>query len=129
MTFKAIASALLLAWAVGAHAQEVNDFLWIDWLKGKPPARFSQLPPPEFDHEFDGNITVLRVGDDEVREACPGKFRVGNWALGCTTKVLGSRECTIRILRDAELRTTTWAKDYDIIYRHERGHCNGWVHQ
>jgi hypothetical protein len=37
-------------------------------------------------------------------------------------------DCIIRMLNDAGLEAINWLADKDILYRHERGHCNGWIH-
>jgi hypothetical protein len=93
------------------------------------PTHSKFLPPKEYDHEYDGKIIIERMSDPALRAACPGSFKPSNWALGCTKPPsYPGGECIVRILDDAGLRATSWEKDYDIIYRHERGHCNGFRH-
>ena len=107
------------------------SIIWVDWLKGAPQpsaAHFKQLPPKEFDHEYSGKIIIQRMTQDELRAACPGSFKLGSWALGCATAPYNnhSGDCIVRILNEAGLNQLGW--EYDIIYRHERGHCLGWHH-
>ena len=83
------------------------------------------LPPPEYDHPFKGELTVKRGTQNDLRTACPNTFRPGNNALGCA-KLVFDTICIIYMLNDVGLQMTGW--DYEIVLRHERGHCNGWLH-
>jgi hypothetical protein len=48
-------------------------------------------------------------------------------AVGCSqAKLTPPRKCTVWIMTDEELRKAGW--DYNIVLRHEIGHCNGWRH-
>ena len=92
---------------------------YVEWLR-----QLNYLPPPEFDHEFKGELKVVRGSQQELRTACPNSFHPGNIALGCTRLIYDT--CTIYILNDQGLQATGW--DYEIVLRHERAHCNGWRH-
>jgi hypothetical protein len=93
------------------------------------PAHLKQLPPAEYDHPYVGKIIIERMTQAELRAACPGRFTQGYTAMGCTDMPHHyGANCTMRILDDSGLKDIGWLADYDIIYRHERGHCNGWIH-
>ena len=85
----------------------------------------SILPPLEFDHEYKGELKIVRGTQDDLRAACPNMFRPENNAIGCAPRPLGG-VCTIYILDDKGLQSIGW--DYEIVVRHERAHCNGWNH-
>jgi hypothetical protein len=79
------------------------------------------MPPLQFDHVYQGKLTVKRVDPDQMRLACP-KPKPGNTMLGCAH--VGQGACEIIILDDASLADLGF--NSDIILRHESGHCNGW---
>jgi len=94
-------------------------------------ARERDAWPPDmapYDHEYTGELTIKRGTDAEVRAACPNKFTPNGLALGCTIRRFGGATCEIWIANDARLQAVGWARDYDIILRHELSHCNGWNH-
>ena len=82
------------------------------------------MPPPEFDHAYDGRVDVVTARDrDHVRELCPGaKFGVTLGALACSIRYPAS--CTIVLAPEADIKAT--GVPLDVIMRHELGHCNGW---
>jgi hypothetical protein len=84
------------------------------------------MPPEEFDHEFAGTIKLNRMNDAGLRAACPHQFPAGHYAIGCAEYYAGSKFCTIYILDDVSLHALGW--DLEIVFRHERAHCNGWKH-
>jgi len=86
----------------------------------------SILPPPEFDREYDGMLTVVRGTQQQLREACPNSFKPSNLAIGCAKPMFGGGTCIVFILNDAGLQMIGW--DYEIVFRHERAHCVGWHH-
>jgi hypothetical protein len=83
------------------------------------------LPPPEYDHDYDGELTILRTLEPVVYRACRTVIKPGRSPLGCSQR-MAPRKCTIWIVTDEELRQRGW--DYNMVLRHELGHCNGWVH-
>jgi len=88
--------------------------------------QMNYLPPPEYDREYKGELKVVRGTQQELRAYCPGWFYPNYNAIGCTKLALGGQVCTIYILNDQGLQAIGW--DFEIVVRHERAHCNGWVH-
>ena len=84
------------------------------------------LPPPQFDRPYEGELKIVRGTQADLRAACPSSFKLGNHAIGCMQLHLQGMPCIIYILNDIGLQAIGW--DYDIVLRHERGHCNGWKH-
>ena len=92
--------------------------------KKQPPA----LPPAQYDHDYDGTLDLRRADSAKMNELCANVRQHGSQVLGCTTFVayLPPKLCIVYILNDDELDLAGW--DYDVIWRHERGHCNGGHH-
>jgi len=89
--------------------------------------KWDLLPPPEHDRPYTGVLTVIRGTQDELRAQCP-IFRPYNWALGCSpVRMNRSTHCIVYIADDATLKAAGWR--YDLVLRHELGHCNGWRHE
>lgn len=84
------------------------------------------LPPAEYDQDFKGELTIKRGTQNDLRSACPNTFRAGNHAVGCAKRLLDGQICVIYILNDIGLQMIGW--DYELVLRHELGHCAGWVH-
>jgi hypothetical protein len=83
------------------------------------------LPPAEFDHEYTGKLTIVRTTQDGVRAVCP-QLRSDRPAIGCSQRMLNGETCTVTIADDVILQGYGWT--YDLVLRHELGHCNGWRH-
>jgi hypothetical protein len=83
------------------------------------------LPPPEYDHDYNGELTILRTLEPVVYRACRSVIKPGHSPLGCAQRT-GPKSCTIWIVTDQELKERGW--DYEMVFRHERGHCNSWRH-
>jgi hypothetical protein len=110
MKFLAASALAFLALTTGtAHAESLNNIF-----------NAAGLPPAEYDHPFKGTTNVLRVGPEIMGRMCPkSRFPV---TLSC---VYGSKdECAIIMLHDNLIREMGWT--YEVVYRHEVGHCNGW---
>jgi len=118
------------------HAQSIppNANLW-DWTPrpdAKPyqlPMAYQQqmLPPKEFDHEYDGELTIKYLIPQDIRRLCnPALKTKGQNALACTRADFAPKRCTIYMMTAQELERLGWT--YDIVLRHETGHCNGWSH-
>src|SRR5262245_2686609 len=134
--------AVLLLATGTAHAQP-DMFVKPTWNNGPPEPYFkpkpltpqyvawlrstNYLPPEEFDHEFKGELKVVRGTQAQLREACPGTFNLGWNAIGCAIPSLGGTVCTIYILNDQGLQSIGW--EGEVVLRHERAHCNGWHHE
>jgi hypothetical protein len=91
----------------------------------KPDVRFGFLPPLEFDYPYPGELTIECGTKEYVVEQCRGISPTA-----CTkrsNKVDGSAapQCRIIIVNDDELMRQQ-PYPYDIMLRHEVGHCNGW---
>jgi hypothetical protein len=85
------------------------------------PLEFQQLylPPAQYDHRYDGVLTVLRTIPSMIMRECthqPNRFPIG-----CAQVRDG--KCLIWILTDEELEKIGW--NFDTVYRHEIAHCNG----
>jgi hypothetical protein len=93
----------------------------IQWLRS-----MNYLPPEEFDHEYKGELKVVRGTQQQLRAYCPGSFNPGWNAIGCAKPDFGGATCIIYILNDQGLQAIGW--DLEIVLRHERAHCNGWSH-
>ena len=86
----------------------------------------AQVPPSEYDHDYDGELTILRTTPATVLDACFSVIDHNRSSpLGCAQiKSTNPKKCTIWIVTDDKLR----GFDYSLILRHELAHCNGWRH-
>jgi hypothetical protein len=86
------------------------------------------LPPKEFDHDYDGNLTIKHMNRDDIYRECALAMRPGQGKpLACTRAFHGvPKTCSIWIMFEGDLNRLGW--DYNIVLRHELGHCNGWHH-
>ena len=81
----------------------------------KAPAPRWLLPPPQYDHPFDGELIIVTAPDlATLRMACRWDVR------GCAQ--LYGRSCTV--IMPPEI----WGdrQDREAVLRHEIAHCNGW---
>jgi hypothetical protein len=76
------------------------------------------LPPVEFDHPYEGNLIEVRADKDEIASSCPEISR-----LGCAWRI-NSQWCRIVIANDDIIEAA--GLTFEIVRRHEIGHCNGW---
>jgi len=84
-----------------------------------PPTRDPWImPPPGFDHEYNGEIVVKRTDEAGIKAVCPFT------PTGCAFK--REESCTVWIVYDDILNYQRMS--YDVVFRHERAHCNGWHH-
>jgi hypothetical protein len=82
------------------------------------------LPPLEYDHPFDGEIIIVRT----EAEYTPGfwKCRMSHpTPVGCARVGGRNGKCVMYIADDATLQR--YGEEYDLVLRHETGHCNGWA--
>ena len=89
------------------------------------------LPPEEFDskyHEYDGELTIKYTIPEDVFRECRAAMKPGNRPpLACTRAFQGPpKRCFIWMMTETELNKRGWS--YDIVLRHELGHCLGWHH-
>ena len=103
-------------------------FLMMALADAQSPVDPNIVPPSEYDHPYDGELTLLRVPESMIANKCASAIKPGHRPLGCAQ--IMSRmpnRCTIWIVTDAELKERGWS--YELVLRHETGHCNGWHHQ
>jgi hypothetical protein len=81
------------------------------------------MPPREFDHEYPGAIFINRANDLEIKERC----KISGSKVACTymPRAIGDN-CFMWIVYDDILNYQRMS--YDMAFRHERAHCNGWRH-
>jgi len=78
------------------------------------------LPPVEYDHDYDGDLTIKMVDSiEELRALCKVD---APQMLACSMH--NSRSCLIIMVKDEVTRTRGWTTG--LLLRHEIGHCNGW---
>jgi hypothetical protein len=86
------------------------------------------LPPKEFDHEYDGILTIQYYSAEDIYHLCrnAARQRPGR-PMACTYRNwVGPGTCRIHMMSRDELEK--YGCSYEIILRHEIGHCNGWRH-
>ena len=84
------------------------------------PLHFMVLPPAEYDHDYDGDLTIRMVESlAELHAYC--KLDAPQM-LACSVR--NARSCLIVMVDDVIMRKRGW--NTGLILRHERGHCNGW---
>src|SRR5262249_18528297 len=88
----------------------------------------AHLPPKEYDHDYDGELTVRYMTPQALYQQCIAAVRPGQGKpLACTRSFQGApKHCLIYIIPKETLENMGWS--YDIVMRHELGHCNGWHH-
>jgi hypothetical protein len=91
------------------------------------PLAYQQLflPPKEFDRDYNGHLKIEHMRPDEIDRQCGSAVKPGNRALACARRA-DIENCTIYIMFENYLRELGW--NYEIVFRHERGHCLGWHH-
>jgi len=86
------------------------------------------LPPKQFDRDYDGELELHHMSAQDVIRICgPAVKTPGRQAIACARAFLGvPNRCIVFIMTESELARRGWS--YDIILRHELGHCHGWHH-
>jgi hypothetical protein len=78
--------------------------------------------PPEYDHQYDGELVIVDANQQLVRDKCPNaKYTLGV-ALGCAHR--GATYCWIYLAPKVDMKAAGFPRD--LILRHEIAHCNGW---
>jgi hypothetical protein len=87
------------------------------------------LPPKEFDHKYDGKLTVEYYSPEDIYLRCRNAIRQRpGRPLACTYRNhAGPDTCLILMVTRDDLEKYGWS--YDIVLRHELGHCQGWTHK
>src|SRR5262245_12095540 len=81
------------------------------------------FPPAEYDHDYDGDLTIRIVDSfQELHALCKYGAQINPSLLGCSQR--NEKSCLIIMIRDDVLRRYGWSSG--IVFQHERGHCNGW---
>jgi len=89
-------------------------------VKPALPKQHRIFPPAEFDHYYEGDLTIKIVDTlEELREVCQLD---GKQLLACSTHNHSS--CIIVMVKDEIMRQRAWTTG--MLLRHEMGHCNGW---
>ena len=109
----------------------------VDWTPPLKPKHYQYpmavqeriLPPKEFDHEYDGTLTIKYMIKEDIQRECRLGIKPGGGpALACARRNYnGPGTCTIWMMPKDDLERLGWS--YDIVLRHEIGHCNGWHHE
>src|SRR5215813_11864902 len=119
----------------------------VDWTPPLNPKSYQypmavqekQLPPKEFDREYDGKLIIkYMIQEDIDRECRLGVKPGGGRPLACARAFREEspssifpwglpKSCTIYMMTETAYARLGWS--YDIILRHEIGHCNGWHHE
>ena len=80
------------------------------------------IPPEQYDHPYTGLIIVQRLKTEGMmREVCPDT--ADQVWLGCAYRL--KHACLIMLADEAVIRA--YGLTGDMLFRHEMGHCNGWV--
>src|SRR5262245_37432859 len=84
------------------------------------PKLYMILPPAEYDHFYDGDLTIKIVPDlISLRAACGTDKET---MLACAMR--NAKGCVIYMVEDRVMRERGW--NTGLLLRHEIGHCNGW---
>jgi len=84
------------------------------------PYSFMILPPPEYDHEYEGDLAIKMV--DTLGELYVLCMTRNPYMLACSLQ--NSRSCLVIMVNDEIMRKRGWTTG--LLLRHEIGHCNGW---
>ena len=81
------------------------------------------LPPPEFDHVYEGDLTIVMVKTvEELLILCNIESQI---TLACSIRAYDGKSCLIMMVDDEVMRRRGWTTG--LLLRHEMGHCNGWT--
>lgn len=87
------------------------------------PAAKMILPPEQYDHFYDGDLTIKIVPDlVSLNAACSIDPDKQPNVLACAWH--NAKSCVIYMVDDRVMREKGW--NTGILLRHEIGHCNGW---
>lgn len=86
------------------------------------------LPPAQYDHDYDGELIIRHMSEREIYEQCRTAARDGyGKPFACSRAFLGEpKRCFVYMMIESDLAKLGW--NYNIVMRHELGHCNGWKH-
>jgi len=87
------------------------------------PTEHKILPPPEYDHVYEGDLTIIMVKTiEELLILCNVD---GPNTLACSIRAYDKKSCVIIMVDDEVMRLRGWSSG--LLLRHEMGHCNGWT--
>jgi hypothetical protein len=81
------------------------------------------LPPVEYDHPYNGKLTVAIVNKEQMARLCP-KASLYPIGLACAYPYETMSMCQIVMITDDIIVAVGFTPK--IVLRHELGHCNGW---
>jgi hypothetical protein len=81
------------------------------------------LPPVEYDHPYNGKLTVAIVNKEQMARLCP-KASLYPIRLACAYPYETMSMCQIVMITDDIIAAAGLTPK--IVLRHELGHCNGW---
>ena len=121
MMIRGLVCISLLGLAGCAHYPVAQHLAIRDIARQESLPRARVLPPEEYDRPFKGWLTVERSNSQSaIRSRCqPTTFP---YHLGCARSAHDI--CHILIADDETIKKSGWT--YEIVLRHEIGHCNGW---
>jgi amino acid transporter len=84
------------------------------------PVTYNIFPPVEYDHDYEGDLTIKMVDSiAELYAVC----KINNPSLlACSSH--NAKSCLIIMVKDEVMRKNGYSTG--LLFRHERGHCNGW---
>jgi len=90
------------------------------FVKPIPTPTHKIFPPVEYDHLYDGDLTIKMVDTlEELHEICE---ITDPKLLACSRR--NEWSCVIIMVKDEIMRQRNWTTG--MLLRHEIGHCNGW---
>jgi len=113
--------ALVIALAVTASAAQAQ----VQAPNPLPPAASPNrgaLPLVEYDKPFMGKLTMIRGDRFVMDRLCPKSSYTPT--LGCSYPSVDLSECIVIMAHDGFIYDAGWSPQ--IVWRHERGHCNNW---
>jgi hypothetical protein len=88
------------------------------------PASIMILPPVEYDHHYEGDLTIQIIDTFEELYALCGQRNSAMLACAYPAYDDNLRSCRIIMVNDKLMRQRGWTTG--LLFRHEQGHCNGW---
>jgi len=90
------------------------------FVKPNMPTGHKIFPPAEYDHYYQGDLTIKIVDSlEELHGVCQLSQPQ---LLACSTR--NEWSCIIVLVKDEIMRQRNWTTG--LLLRHEIGHCNGW---
>jgi hypothetical protein len=81
------------------------------------------FPPVEYDHDYEGDLTIRIVDTlEELYAVCKLDRASTPYLLACSWH--NDKSCLVVMVKDEVMRTRGYTTG--LLFRHERGHCNGW---